>query len=101
MVIESVVLCERLPLVPVIATVYDACLFSRDALSVSVDFVVVAGFGENVLVSPAGVDVAARSTGEANPFSGVIVTVYVVVLLPEIRRDDGVTLIAKSDTATG
>lgn len=73
-----VVVCVRLPEVPVIVMVLVATLAVAATVKVIV-LVDVAGFGLNAAVTPVGNPEAARVTPAVNPFCGVMV----IVLFPE------------------
>ena len=72
----TVVVCVRLPEVPVMVTVAGPAVAVALAVNVSL-LVVVAGFGLNAAVTPVGKPEADMVTLLVNPFSRVIVTVLV------------------------
>ena len=99
MVSASVVLCVSEPLVPVIVSVVRVRRRAFDAVTVNVEVVAV-GFGANEPLSPVPNPVALSDTEPANPFFGVIVTVYVDVPVRAIVLEVGETAIVKSDAGT-
>ena len=70
------VVCVKLPDVPVMVTVTVPALAVPLAVSVNV-LVVVAGFALNVAATPLGSPDADKLTRPLNPFCGVIVTLLV------------------------
>ena len=93
----SVVECVLPPPVPVIVIVVGEKRVERalDATTVNVELELV-GFGENEPLRPVVNPDAESDTGALNPFCAVIVTVYVLVEVFPISRDDGLTEIEKS-----
>lgn len=88
-----VVVCDKLPEVPVIVTVEELAPANAEAFTVSV-LVVVPGFGLNAAVTPLGNPDAAKVTLPVNPFCGVIV---IVLVLLELRAT--VKLVGEADSA--
>jgi hypothetical protein len=77
----SVLVCVKLPDVPVTVTVVAPVVAELFALSVNV-LAVVAGLGLNDAVTPLGsVEVTARLTLPLKPFVGLIAIVLVLVLV--------------------
>ena len=84
------VVCVRLPDLPVIVTVDVPVAAVALAERVRV-VVLVAGFGLNAAVTPVGKPEAENVTFELNPFSGLIVTVLVPWLACVIVRLPGLS----------
>ena len=93
--------CERLPLVPVIRTVYVPV--GVDLREVEIDNVAVppvAGFGVNEPVALPGSPLTVKAIDPVNPFRRAIVTLNVVLWPPLIDRVVGLDESEKSVTDT-
>ena len=95
----TVVVCVKLPLVPLIVSVDVPTGVLPLVVTVSVDVPVpVTVPGEKPAVAPAGNPLTLSATAPANPFKAPMLVVYVVALPTIIERDEGEAVIEKSGT---
>ena len=95
----TVVVCVKLPLVPLIVSVDVPTGVLPLVVTVSVDVPVpVTVAGEKPAVAPAGNPLALSATAPVNPFKAPMLVVYVVALPTIIERDEGEAVIEKSGT---